>query len=702
MKTLSLVVAFLASSLVLGTPAARSETAVADVFYNEALKNDPSNIDKAAQLYASAISEFEKVGRKDDRYATCLSNLAQIELKGNDLTGAEANIKKSLDASQDHQIMAKNYQMMGDIKAKQDKLSEADGAYSGTLEIFSKYGDPNHQQAPVLEKLASICDRMGKGAEASALRVKATDLATFQSGNQAAQNGYKRGTKALIANDYTTAIKEFEQALQLQSDFKAARMNLAICYQHEALEHEHKSEWSEAEANYLLALPAMEAAFGAKHAYTCTVLQGLCETLESEKKFDDAEKYASQWVDIEREINKSGQPVVNALRAYSRILKANKKEDKAAAIDKELAGDEAKDKSKLDFSSYLEKKNDVAKTLQKERDYLAPTERGALDVVASKSTIDLADAQMAAKQEELAESSYKKAISIVEGETTLLPQKLVATKKLASFYKSAGNQEQYDKLKKEGQVLTVMASADIDTSQSNKKSRLALDLSLKNAIAKQVTPRLRENYDRDLLQWEREDSEKIGKNENEILKSLTVSEAKSSGKAESMARAQSRFYEAVPALKTGHYQNAIEPLKAAINEDPSWLWPKDILGRVYHNLAIKEQQEGKYREAENSYRNALTLLQNLFGEEDPHACNVLQGLTENLVAQHRFSEAEKVCRRWARNERESQLWTGRALQALMTYSSILRKENKLKQAEELDREIAEGKQVLVAGSSKNK
>ncbi len=56
-------------------------------------------------------------------------------------------------------------------------------------------------------------------------------------------------------NDYPTAIIQLERAfLQLSSqDFKAAKMNLAISYQHEALEHQNKSEYEVAESNYLLA-----------------------------------------------------------------------------------------------------------------------------------------------------------------------------------------------------------------------------------------------------------------------------------------------------------------------------------------------------------------------------------------------------------------------------------------------------------------
>jgi tetratricopeptide (TPR) repeat protein len=349
-KTSLLIAIPLAFGLTLCPYAANAETAVADIFYNQALASDPSDLEKAAQLYASAIAEFDKSGTRDDRYATCLSNLARIELKGNDLSGAEGHIKHSLEASQDHQIMAKNYQMMGDIKAKQDRLTEADSNYSGALEIFSKYGDPNHQQAPVLEKLASIYERMGKSAEASALRVKATDLASFQVTDRGAQLAYKLGTKALIANNFPDAITQLEQALKIQPNFKAAQQNLAISYQHEALEHQHTKEYAVAESNYLLALPAMQSAFGEKHAYTCTVLQGLCETLEAENKLDDAEKYALQWVNIERETNKSGQPVVNALRAYSRILKSNKKDDKAALIEKELNGDTAGEKLRPDSS----------------------------------------------------------------------------------------------------------------------------------------------------------------------------------------------------------------------------------------------------------------------------------------------------------------------------------------------------------------
>ncbi len=99
MKSFSvLVVALLASGLVLCPNQARCETAVADIFYNQALKSDPADLEKAAQLYASAIAEFDKTGSRDDRYATCLSNLALIELKGNDLDGAEGHIKRSLDA----------------------------------------------------------------------------------------------------------------------------------------------------------------------------------------------------------------------------------------------------------------------------------------------------------------------------------------------------------------------------------------------------------------------------------------------------------------------------------------------------------------------------------------------------------------------------------------------------------------------------
>ncbi|MBU6452282.1 MAG: hypothetical protein KGS72_10915 [Cyanobacteria bacterium REEB67] len=315
---------------------ARAES-LADIYYTQALKEE--EMGKAATLYMAAIGELDKAGTKNDKYATCLSRLGGIELKDNQLEAAEGHIKRSLEASQNHALTAQNYQMLGDIKAKQNELADAERNYSATLEIFSKYGDMGHEQAAVLEKLASIYDRMGKTTEANALRVKATDLATFASTNNGAQNLYKQGTKALIANDYPTAIKQFEEALKLQPDFAASKKNLAICYQHEALEHNSKREYDQAEANYLLALPAMEAAFGAKHAYTCTVLQGLTETLEAENKLDDAEKYGLRWVTIERETNKSGPLVITALTSYSRILKANKKADQALAIDKEIHGE---------------------------------------------------------------------------------------------------------------------------------------------------------------------------------------------------------------------------------------------------------------------------------------------------------------------------------------------------------------------------
>ncbi|MBS1994289.1 MAG: tetratricopeptide repeat protein [Cyanobacteria bacterium SZAS LIN-3] len=321
-------------------------------FFDQVAKCDPGDNAKMKELCDKAIALFDKTGTRDDRYALCTSNLAAIELKSDDLKAAEAHLKQSLDASQGHVITATNYQMVGDIKAKQDRLVEAEAAYGGVLEIFSKYGDPNHQEATVLEKLAGIYDRMGRSAQASATRLKATDLATFQAGEKGAQSAYKLGTKALIANDYKEAIKQFEESLKIQPDFKAAKMNLAICYQHEALEHQRKKEYGEAESNYLQALPAMEAAFGPKHTYTCTVLQGLCETFESENKLDDAEKQAAHWVDIEREVHNGAPVMMNALRIYSRILKANKKQDQAVAAEKELSDMEAKDKaSKPQFAS---------------------------------------------------------------------------------------------------------------------------------------------------------------------------------------------------------------------------------------------------------------------------------------------------------------------------------------------------------------
>ena len=321
--------------------------------YYDELKSVPStDTAKLKELYNKAIEEFDKTGTRDDRYAVCMSDLAEMELKEDNLASAEARIKKSLDASTDHEITSSNYHLVGDIKTKQNRLTEAEAAYGGAVDIFTKYGDPRHQQAIVLEKLAAVYDREGRTDQARATRLKATDLATFEAGNKGAQSAYKLGTKALIANDYTEAIKQFELALKAQADFKAAKMNLAICYQHEALEHQQKKEYSQAEANYLQALPAMEAAFGPKHAYTCTVLQGLTETYESENKLDDAEKFAQQWVEIEREAHKLSPPMFNALKIYSRVLKANKKSDQAVAIEKELSDMEAKDKaSKPQFSS---------------------------------------------------------------------------------------------------------------------------------------------------------------------------------------------------------------------------------------------------------------------------------------------------------------------------------------------------------------
>jgi len=321
--------------------------------YYDELKSVPdTDTAKLKELYNKAIEEFDKTGTRDDRYAVCMSDLAEMELKEDNLASAEARIKKSLDASTDHEITSSNYQLVGDIKGRQNRLAEAEAAYCGSIDIFGKYGDPRHQQAIVLEKLASIYDRQGRAEQAKATRLKATDLATFDTGTKGAQNAYKLGTKALLANDYPEAIKQFEMSLMVQPDFKAAKMNLAICYQHEALEHQQKKEFPKAETNYLQALPAMEAAFGPKHTYTCTVLQGLTETYESENKLDDAEKTAQHWVDIEREAHKSGQPMMNALRIYSRILKSNKKNDQAVAIDKELADIDAKDKaSKPQFAS---------------------------------------------------------------------------------------------------------------------------------------------------------------------------------------------------------------------------------------------------------------------------------------------------------------------------------------------------------------
>jgi hypothetical protein len=133
MKSLTTVVAgLLVIGLVPCACEASDKETNADSLYNQALRNDPYNLEKAAQLYASAIRELEQKGPRDERYATCLTNLAVIEFKGNDLTGAEGHIKRSLEASQDPYRAAQNYQMLGDIQAHQDKLREAEASYNST------------------------------------------------------------------------------------------------------------------------------------------------------------------------------------------------------------------------------------------------------------------------------------------------------------------------------------------------------------------------------------------------------------------------------------------------------------------------------------------------------------------------------------------------------------------------------------------
>ena len=170
--------------------------------YYDELKSVPdTDTAKLKELYNKAIEEFDKTGTRDDRYAVCMSDLAEMELKEDNLASAEARIKKSLDASTDHEITSSNYQLVGDIKGRQNRLAEAEAAYCGSIDIFGKYGDPRHQQAIVLEKLASIYDRQGRAEQAKATRLKATDLATFDTGTKGAQNAYKLGTKALLAND---------------------------------------------------------------------------------------------------------------------------------------------------------------------------------------------------------------------------------------------------------------------------------------------------------------------------------------------------------------------------------------------------------------------------------------------------------------------------------------------------------------------
>ncbi len=245
--------------------------------------------------------------------------------------------------------------------------------------------------------------------------------------------------------------------------------------------------------------------------------------------------------------------------------------------------------------------------------------------------------------------------------------KVVATKKLTSFYNDTGKNAERDALKKELVTLIVMAEPALDV-QTHSNSGLAAHhpVIIVDRNAKVESGKGPATIDR-------------------VQKNIS-------------ALANHDFSEATDALNNRDYLKAIELLKRTLSYDPNLGRARVDLASSYNNLASEQHGLGKYKEAEENYKLALPLMQELCGDDDDRTCLVWQGMTENFIAQDRLGDAEQTASRWVQAETMLDFRKKPVVMALDAYSSILHKENKASLAEAIDAEMAAAKQLWMAGN----
>jgi CHAT domain-containing protein/Tfp pilus assembly protein PilF len=239
---------------------------------------------KAEPLYRRALAIYEKkpgeqrllLARVLDDFASALTNMQRLD-EAEGLLGRALAMAEQASGAEGAKLLAETLSNQAGLHYFKGNYDEAAGAFRRALEATEKAVGPDDPLvATVAGNLASVLDRLGRGAEAEPLHRRALAIREKAYGPDhplVALSLSNMGALALDAGDVVKATELHQRALAIREkalgpdhpDVGVSLNNLAQAY-------ELRGDKARAKALYQRALGLFERALGPDHPRTATVL----------------------------------------------------------------------------------------------------------------------------------------------------------------------------------------------------------------------------------------------------------------------------------------------------------------------------------------------------------------------------------------------------------------------------------------------
>lgn len=301
-----------------------------------------SKLDSAEELAKEALRLTEaSEGVETAMYAGAAETLADVETSKKEFDFAEKNYRKAM-AVNDRLHSTHAPILIGKLAklyAAQGKNTEAEALFQQALAL--PVGDSRVSEAShiIANDYADFLTKQGRKEEADKLRsnysrydrlLGPTDQAAFKS-------LCADGMKALSINDNSLAINKLSAAFDLSPNDRTLQTNLAIAYQHRALELHKAGNLTAAKDDYTKAISLMDGAPYPQNNCIPSMLKGLVYLYRDQKNYKMAKVTCEQMNEMLRQQSPRSAAWVAGLQLYKEILEKTGDTTGIKKIDRSLA-----------------------------------------------------------------------------------------------------------------------------------------------------------------------------------------------------------------------------------------------------------------------------------------------------------------------------------------------------------------------------
>jgi tetratricopeptide (TPR) repeat protein len=258
-----------------------------------------SKVDVAEESAKEALRLTEaNEGVETAMYACAVETLADVETGKKEFDVAEKDYRKAL-AVNDRLHSTRGPILIGKLAklyAAQGKDTEADALFQRAIALPPGALHISEASHIVANDYADFLTKLGRKEEADELRSKYSryDRLLGPKDQAAFKTLYSDGMNALTAKSNTLAINKLSAALELVPRNSTVQTNLAIAYQHRALELHNAGNLAAAKDDYTKAISLMDGAFYPQSERIPSMLQGLVYLYRDQKNYNMAKVTCEQ------------------------------------------------------------------------------------------------------------------------------------------------------------------------------------------------------------------------------------------------------------------------------------------------------------------------------------------------------------------------------------------------------------------------